>query len=261
MLHDTDEAPRILALATAPSRHDLLLRTTGADAAALAEITSALEFFHRRSDLPALARLAQQRDRLIRRNSALPARLPAVWVHLGQPTRAIELARTISDPVRRVQALAAVAAALHDRGDPERASMIADEAVACSRMITDPRTQAVERCALIATLAAVAGPTAVGALADEIERSADHRSELVEALARVGLYERAEAIARTLGDRNSQARALVCVWTACAHVLAFLGEYELAEAVARTIEDRRRPPALLDIADRAAAGDTRGRAR
>ena len=56
MLHDTDDAPRILALATTPSRHDLLLRTTGADAAALAEITSALEFFHRRSDLPALAR-------------------------------------------------------------------------------------------------------------------------------------------------------------------------------------------------------------
>jgi hypothetical protein len=136
-------------------------------------------------------------------------------VHLAQPDRGIELARTLGDPVRRTQALAAVAEALHERGDRPRAPMIADDAVACAGLIPDPRTAATERCALVGTLAEVAGPQAVLALADDVARGGHAQPELVAALARVGLYERAEAIARTLPDSTAQARALVCVWTAC----------------------------------------------
>ena len=67
-------------LATDRARQDRMLDISGGDAAALAEITTAEEFICRQDhpDLTAALNLAMAYDRLTRRNSNIPAKLPAV---------------------------------------------------------------------------------------------------------------------------------------------------------------------------------------
>ncbi|XVV10100.1 hypothetical protein ACQP2X_35375 [Actinoplanes sp. CA-131856] len=88
-----DSPARLLALATDAHRRERLFTATGADAAALREITLA-ESVHRAAnpDLGALLRLALLRQRLTRQTRVVPAGLPAVIAQVHGWERAVALA-------------------------------------------------------------------------------------------------------------------------------------------------------------------------
>ncbi|SHN37970.1 P-loop domain-containing protein, partial [Actinacidiphila paucisporea] len=133
MLATTGDTDRLAALAIDPARHDRMLDLSGGDTAALTEIKTCQDLLLGcpQPDLYALARLSHHRGQLESRNSRIPTGLPAVWATLGQPNRAEALARALTDPDRRAQALSGVAGAVATAGDPERAEQIA-------RTITSP---------------------------------------------------------------------------------------------------------------------------
>ena len=64
----------------------------------------------------------------------IPEPLPALWVQLGRPQRALTLARSVADPWRQAEALAAVAEELAEAGQLEEAERVAGT-------ITDPDWQ------------------------------------------------------------------------------------------------------------------------
>ena len=114
LLVTLSDLPRMIACAADPARHDRMLDLTGGDAAALAEIRTALDLIAAQDtpDLASALCLAYHRDQLTDRNTNIPAGLPAVWVTLGQVSRAEALATSITDPARQAEALAGVAGAL-----------------------------------------------------------------------------------------------------------------------------------------------------
>ncbi|MCM3882285.1 TIR domain-containing protein, partial [Frankia sp. R82] len=111
LLLATGELARAVGCATDLARHDRMLELTGGDTAALAEITDAQNTVLATPfpDLTLMARLAVHRQCVADRNSNIPIDLPAVWVTLGQSTRAEQLARALTDPYSQAEALAGVA--------------------------------------------------------------------------------------------------------------------------------------------------------
>ena len=202
LLDTTCDTIRLAKLAEDAARHDRMLDHTGGDDTAYTEIQAALTQLAAAAnpDLRTMVRIARHRDAIEQRNQSVPTHLPAVWALLRNIPRAEALARSITDPHSRAQALAGVAQAVA-AVDPDRAERIA-------RTLTDPysRTQA---------LAGVA--QAVAAVdADRARRIAD----------------RAEQIARTITHPYSRARALAGVAQAVAAIDA-----DRAEQIARTITD------------------------
>jgi hypothetical protein len=96
-----------MACATDAGRHERMLDITGGDVAALNEVTITLDLLAAQDDpdLTAAVSLARDRDYLADRNTNIPTQLPAVWATLGQHIRAEALARSITDPYQRAQAL------------------------------------------------------------------------------------------------------------------------------------------------------------
>jgi Trypsin-like peptidase domain len=127
VLAGTGAHDRLADLATDRRRHDLMLRRTLGDAAALAEITDAQQALltQLQPSLIVLAELAIEQDRLIGRNREVPDLLPAVWIRIGRQERGIALARSITDPVHQARALALAALALGEVGQLDRAEEIA----------------------------------------------------------------------------------------------------------------------------------------
>src|SRR5262249_20928580 len=176
LLTGLGDLPHMITCAGDPTRHDRMLDMTGGDAAALAEVRTALDVIAAQ-DMPDLAsalRLAYHRDQLTERNTNIPVSLPAIWATLGQVTRAEALATSFTDPGRQAQALVRVAGALAQAGEQQQAEALA-------RSITDPGLQA-------HALAQVAG-----------------------ALAQAGQQQQAEALARSITDPGLQAHALAQV--------------------------------------------------
>ena len=110
-----------------------MLRATGSDYAALAEIRAAQGLIAGQDvpDLQALVELAVYRHAISIRNQAIPAGLPAVWARLARFDHAEALAGAIANPDDRARALAWVAITAAQAGDPDRAEALA-------RTITDP---------------------------------------------------------------------------------------------------------------------------
>ena len=75
------DAADLVALARDPRRHAFLLRTTGSDYAAQAEIATAQRLLAGQDepDLRALLELAVYRNAMSLRNQCLPFALPGVW--------------------------------------------------------------------------------------------------------------------------------------------------------------------------------------
>ncbi|WP_255724434.1 TIR domain-containing protein [Frankia sp. Cj3] len=175
LLLATGDISRAVACATDLERHDRMLDLTGGDTATLAEITDAQNniLAGPSHDLALMARLAVHRQRIADRNSNIPTDLPAVWVALGQPARAEQLARAITDPYRQAEALARLAGALAQAGAHDRAEQTAAAAEQTARAITNPY------------------------------RQAEALARLAEALAQAGAHDRAEqtaAAALAVGD-------------------------------------------------------------
>ena len=113
LLTASSDAARLSALARNPGRHAFLLRATGSDYAALAEIRAAQRLIADQNvpDLQALVELAVYRHAISIRNQSIPADLPAVWEWLGRVDHAEALARTLTDPSDRARALTGLASA------------------------------------------------------------------------------------------------------------------------------------------------------
>jgi tetratricopeptide (TPR) repeat protein len=251
---DQSQLGRLVELVTDPARHDRLRAVTGGDAAALAELTMAVQLLttdpahpeqlidwrpgtcsHPNPSLDVLAAVVWHRDRLHDRNRAIPTNLPAVWVSLGQLTRAENLANGIPEPSFRRSALAKVAEASAQAG-------LYPEAERVAGAIDDPRDRAW-------ALASVAEVLAQAGHYPEAERVAgaidDPRSrawtlvEIAEVLAQAGHYPEAERVA---GEAEQLAGSIDRAWPRAralaeiAEVLAQAGQYREAERVAGEAE-------------------------
>ncbi|HET8660715.1 MAG TPA: hypothetical protein VFM55_17140 [Micromonosporaceae bacterium] len=164
MLHDCVDVARAVACATDERRHNRMLDVTGGDTAALTEIADAqgLVLGLDSPDLLAMARLAMRRSSIAGRNAYIPAGLPAVWATIGQPTRAEALARAITDPERRAEALTAVVRVVAAVGDLERAESVVD-------VIAGPERQAQALTALLRVAVAGGDAERVRSLTERVE--------------------------------------------------------------------------------------------
>ncbi|MFF5288388.1 hypothetical protein [Paractinoplanes globisporus] len=290
MLAEAGDLDRLVTLATDPARHHRMLNTTGGDAAALADIATAQSMIggRRSPDLLAALRLAWYRDRLADRNTHLPTRLPAVWVALGQPVRAEQVARSITDPERQTEALAGLAGALATAVRYEQAEQVArsitdpdrredalagvagslseagryTEAEQVARLITYPDRNAEVLAGLARALAAagqleqaeqvaVAAEQATRLIGDQ-DRQAKVSVGVAGALAAAGRADRGEQLARSISLSQQQAAALAGV----AEALTAAGRYEEAERVAHTIANAdRRAEVLTELVEALAAAD------
>ncbi|WP_030209097.1 hypothetical protein [Streptomyces bikiniensis] len=140
MLRAAEDVERLVACVVDGRRHARLLAATGGDAATLAEIRSAedavLDEADREDAVTAALRLAGCRATLLRDSGSVPLPLPAGWAAVGQPDRAVALARSMEGP-RAVAGLCAVAEKLLDAGARERAEELADEAEPLTRGFSD----------------------------------------------------------------------------------------------------------------------------
>ena len=207
LLTATGDASRLSALARDSRRHAFLLRLTGSEHAALAEIRTALNIIAEQDvpDLPAMIVLAIYRHAISIRN-AIPDGLPAVWAQLDRFDHAEALAQACTNPSRRAHALIELATAAARAGDPERANRLADDVKALAR--TDPMLRR------------------------------DTLIELASAAAQTGDPAQAEALARSLTDPGAQAQALARLATAAAQAADPERVYRLAvdaEAGARAL--------------------------
>jgi tetratricopeptide (TPR) repeat protein len=251
MLTTTGDTTRLAACATDAARHERMLDITGGDAAALNEVTITLDLLAAQDDpdLTGALRLARHRDYLADRNANIPTHLPAVWATLGQHIRAEALARSITDPDRQAQALAAVAEALAEAGQHEQAAAMASGAETVARSVTHPGRRAQALMAVARTLAEAGRPEQAVTLAQSIPdlgRQAQALTAVAEALAEAGRPEQAVTLAQSIPDPGRQAQAL----TAVAEALGRVGQHEQAAALARSIPDPgRQAYALAAVAE------------
>jgi tetratricopeptide (TPR) repeat protein len=138
MLYTTGDVSRMVEYATDPARHDRMLELTGADTAALAEITTVQDVIlaQPEPDLLAMTRLAIRRDDLTERNAHMPTDLPAIWAVVGHLSRAEALARAITDPYKQARVLSNLVKIVARTGN-------LDGARALASAITDPDERAV----------------------------------------------------------------------------------------------------------------------
>ncbi len=204
MLQASGDTRRLIACAADTARHDRMLDLTGGDTAGFAEIATTMDAIVRRpdADVAAMARLAVHRDDLANRNFDMPAELPAVWVSLGEHSRAETLAHCL-DPYNRPRALAMVAQALAAAGVHDRAVQVAGEAKTATRSMMDETA-----------------PTPF-TLAGEL-------TEVAEALAVTGQYELAETVVRSIPEPDKRPGVLARV----AQTLAITGLHDGAVQLA-----------------------------
>lgn len=181
---------RVADLAVDRARHELMLEVIGSDADAVTEVETAQGMLlqEAKPDLLALLHIAVYQGELIERNASLPVGLPAVWARLGHRVKAHALARAVSSPGyraealvtllrvdpgaggdllqqaedaaqavdwldRRSQALGLVSQAARDLGEPAIADRLYGDAIAGARRLEDPT----ERSMTLAQLIPAAG--------------------------------------------------------------------------------------------------------
>ncbi|GGU91750.1 hypothetical protein GCM10010275_30830 [Streptomyces litmocidini] len=131
MLRAAGDVNGVVGCALDAVRHDRLLAATGGDGVALGEVRVAGEIVLAGGDRPdlvrTLLRLALRRTGLRDRNGHVPVELPAAWAELGEPDRALALARGL-EPSAAARALCGVAPVLYEKGERARAYMTAAEA-------------------------------------------------------------------------------------------------------------------------------------
>ncbi|WP_273940977.1 hypothetical protein [Kutzneria chonburiensis] len=217
MLTAASAHPELVSCATDLHRQDRLLTLTGGDAAALAEITTAMETLaaHDQPDLVAMTRLAIHRDRLTSRNSKMPIEVPAAWALLGEVDRAEAIANSILSLDDRVAAFVRLAETMAATGQGERVAELLARAERDAHALTNYFDHA-------AALAKVAA--AIVATTDNVDRAEamlaaipwpDERDKetrtVVTAMVAAGHIDRAETLANSVDDPIHLAEALVPV--------------------------------------------------
>jgi tetratricopeptide (TPR) repeat protein len=221
------DLPRMITCAGDAARHNRMLNVTGGDAAALAEIRTALDFIAAQDtpDLASALCLACYRDLLTDRNASIPIGLPAVWAALGQVTRAEALATSIPDPGRQVEALAQVVETLTEAGAYQQAAAAARQAERLARSITDPDGQVFALVRIARTRAGTGAHQQAATVARSIPDPGQQMRALAlvaETMAVIGLADQAEQVARSITDPGWQTVALVRI----AGTLAEAGQHE-----------------------------------
>jgi tetratricopeptide (TPR) repeat protein len=138
-LDELGDLPRMTEYALGTVRHDRMLALTGGDAAALAEVRTALNRIATQDtpDLASALSLACHRDHLADRGTRVPVNLPAVWAALGKLPRALALADSFAYWPERVKALAQIAGVLAEAGQHQEAMRIAKDVEAIAWTLTD----------------------------------------------------------------------------------------------------------------------------
>ncbi|XRQ16188.1 hypothetical protein ACN3XK_36575 [Actinomadura welshii] len=257
LLQAAGDSTRLLAHATDPDRHDRMLDLIGGDTSALAEIASTLEIISSKvdPDLIAISRLSVHRARLSARNDDIPANLPGVWAQLGRPGRAEALARSITAPKRRVQALAAVAREVASNGETIHAKAICDQAERALEEMTDEHDNA-HATAVVARAAAhardqpraerllVRAQRSVGSTTNNT-RQAHTMIAIARATALISGARRANRIAQAIPTRSERALALLAVATEAADS----GDLMMSRKIAQSIKSRsERAQAIAAVA-------------
>ncbi|MEU5669326.1 hypothetical protein ABZ749_02930 [Micromonospora sp. NPDC047753] len=243
LLVATTDLPRMIACAVDAARHDRMLDITGGDTAALFEITSAQDAVAHEDlpDLGVMIRIAFHRTRLHERNVNIPAALPGAWAQIGKFGRAEALARSVTDPFRQVQALAAVARAIAKAGDAGRAVISINHGEAACQGIADPSLRA-QALASVARAALSVNDKGRGerlinwALAEvEAVPASSLRGESLAGVARafavLGEFDRAESLIGSFRHRALRSQALVAVSQAA----AVAGDSRRAKSIAASI--------------------------
>ncbi|WP_435593565.1 hypothetical protein [Nocardia sp. bgisy118] len=199
LLADTDDLPRMIAVATDHARHERMLGVSGGDTTALSEIMTTQDHLLRRqpADLLAMLRLAIHRDHLLTRNSGIPESLPAHWVRRGHLDRAIMLANSITDPVDRCAAMCRVAETVAARDSPAHARPLIDQTETAARNIIDPSTQARALLRIGKTFASIGDLERAEAIASDLgldEFRAQALAHLAVVMTRTGYSERARRL-------------------------------------------------------------------
>jgi len=127
----------LVAHAVDEARQQRLLAVTGGYGAAATEVDVATGLILRadQPDFASLLRLAVARDSLAACTEGLPTDLPAVWIALGQPHRAIALATGIGDPYSRMAALPALLRPLAAAGERGLAAALVEVALSTASQI------------------------------------------------------------------------------------------------------------------------------
>ncbi|MFD9506179.1 P-loop NTPase family protein [Streptomyces mirabilis] len=246
LLNAAGDKERMLACATDPDRHDRMLDIIGGDTSAIGEITTTQEFLAAQPnpDLLALSRLSIHRTRLSERNDAIPVNLPGVWAQVGRPSRAEALARSITVPFRRVQALAAVAREVAAAGILTQAKRISIQAEQSLDDINDEYEHA-QGLAVVARAAAEAGdPSRARALIERAELATNALTDaprqgqvlvsIVRATAAAGNPHRASEIAEKIPARSERALALMAISIESANA----GDLAYSRRIANSIQSR-----------------------
>ena len=241
MLRASRDAARLITCATDAARHDRMLSISGGDAASLIEIATAQEFILTLEDLDlvAMARLALHRDDIVARNHYIPSLLPIIWVLLGDPDRAENLAQSLGDVVEQSRALAAISGALARAGMLQRADKMA-------RSVIDPVKRAESLAIVVRGVAAAGLNQWAEATAEAAEKAAmattdpaqrAHAMKAVAgALARAGLFSQAERVASLVEAPARRSEALAVI----AGALARAGLLDKAEEAAESAQTAAR---------------------
>ncbi|MFD4657036.1 hypothetical protein ACFWP2_15580 [Kitasatospora sp. NPDC058444] len=170
------------------------------------------------------------------------------FAHVGKVDRAVELARSLSEPDRRMMALASVAAVLAQAGDHVSARILAMESSGLADRVTADNLR-YQGLVVAAQALVLIGETdtAVGLLEGV---SNGHSPEeglvaLVAAMASAGRLNDALALAEEITDVRSRGEALAQI--AC--VIADRGDHAQAEELARTASALTRTGSIDGIAD------------
>jgi len=241
LLKELQDSDRLYALATDTRRHERLFERTAGDAAAINEISVALELLADEPypDLAKICLLARQRHQLTIRNDNVPNELLTAWVHLGKINRAVAAAQSKADGLTRSGALATVCSALARTG-------FVDWAEELALTITDEDRQA-DELSQIAQIVAYSGDVdravTIASTITDVARPWRSFAEINQAqaliaiantVARNGDIDRAITMAHTIVDDSYRADALQAI----AQTVALSGEIDRAETIASTITKR-----------------------
>ncbi|HET9657419.1 MAG TPA: hypothetical protein VFP72_18850 [Kineosporiaceae bacterium] len=214
MLQTIGDVERLARLAADPVRHDRMLDHTGGDATSYSEISAAMSLA---ADLPdprilPMCRVSAHRRDLDQRNASIPHRLPSVWLRLNNPLRAEALAKSISDPARRTQALVTLSYEFLTSGRGQDARALAVEGASAVTQIPDPQARALAFLELALLQASLGEREASDACANG---AGDSAMLVADVEARVQLLARMPFIARDLSagafSRNVAMMALLLV--------------------------------------------------
>ncbi|MET8999757.1 hypothetical protein [Amycolatopsis sp. NPDC004169] len=262
LLQETGQLQRLVECVTDLARQERLQDVSGGEAAAQAEIAAAHAEVSASAqpDVVGLLKLSMHRDDLEARNARTPARLPALWARLGQFARAEALARSISEPKRRADAVYELVPVMVRAGRADRADRIVTEAV-------DEAEFPIVRQYLLTEIAAAGDLPRAMAMAEAIGDASWRRRALLTLAAPRPLTDPATMLAAAdkipddkarINTRHFVARRLieqgdVARAVAVAEDLDLSSSVDVITRAARRLRDDGDPEAAADLAASAAA--------